>query len=86
MVNLGKIYSEKDGPRWDGPKAIKWFEKAVAKGDTWAMGELGSCLLCGECAGKNASRARLLLEKAVAANPDRKDFAENLERARNEAK
>ena len=85
MTNLGKIYSEKDGPKWNGPKAIKWFEKAVAKGETWAMGELGCCLLCGECAGKDASRALSLLEKAVAANPDRQDFAEKLERARNEA-
>lgn len=81
MTNLGKIYSEKDGPRWDGPKAIEWYEKAVSKGDTWAMGELGHCLLCGKCAGKHVARARKLLEKAVAANPDRKDFAESLERA-----
>lgn len=81
MTNLGKIYSEKDGPRWDGPKAIEWYEKAVSKGDTWAMGELGHCLLCGKCAGKHVARARRLLEKAVAANPDRKDFAESLERA-----
>lgn len=85
MTNLGKIYSEKDGPKWDGPKAIKWFEKAAAKGETWAMGELGNCLLCGKCAGKDASRACSLLEKAVAANPDRKDFAENLDRARKES-
>ena len=84
MTNLGKIYSEKDGPKWNGPEAIKWFEKAVAKGETWAMGELGHCLLCGECAGKDVVRARSLLEKAVAANPGREDFAENLARARNE--
>lgn len=86
MTNLGKIFSANDSPKWDGPKAIKWFEKAIAKGETWAMGELGNCLLCGECAGKDLGRACSLLEKAVAANPDRKDFAENLERARNEAK
>ena len=84
MTNLGKIYSGKDSPKWNGPKAIKWFEKAVAKGETWAMGELGHCLLCGECAGKDAARACSLLEKAVAANPDRKDFVEKLERARRE--
>ena len=84
MTNLGKIYSEKDGPRWDGPKAIEWYEKAVSNGDTWAMGELGHCLLCGKCAGKDAVRACSLLEKAVSANPDRKDFAESLERARKE--
>lgn len=82
MTNLGKIFTEKDGPKWDGPKGIEWFEKAVAKGETWAMGELGHCLLCGKCAGKDVPRARSLLEKAVAANPDRHDFAENLERAR----
>ena len=84
MTNLGKIYSEKDGPKWNGPEAIKWFEKAVAKGETWAMGELGHCLLCGECAGKDVVRARSLLEKAVAANPGREDCAEKLARARNE--
>ncbi len=77
-------YLPKDGPKWNGPEAIKWFEKAVAKGETWAMGELGHCLLCGECAGKDVVRARSLLEKAVAANPGREDFAENLARARNE--
>ena len=82
MTNLGKLYSEKDGPKWDGIKAVRWFEKAVAKGETWAMGELGHCLLCGECAGKDVKRARSLLENAVAANPDRRDFASDLERAR----
>ena len=82
MMNLGKIYSEKDGPRWDGPKAIELYEKAVAKGDTWAMGELGHCLLCGKCGGKNVAQARELLEVAVKANPDRKDFAESLEKAK----
>ena len=82
MTNLGKLYSEKDGPKWDGIKAVRWFKKAVAKGETWAMGELGHCLLCGECAGKDVKRARSLLENAVAANPDRRDFASDLERAR----
>lgn len=85
MTNLGKIYSTKHSPKWDGPKAIKWFEKATAKGETWAMGELGHCLLCGKCAGKDVARARSLLEKAVAANPDRGDFVEELDRARDEA-
>ena len=85
MTNLGKIYSTKDSPKWDGPKAVKWFEKATAKGETWAMGELGHCLLCGKCAGKDVARARSLLEKAVAANPDRGDFVEELDRARDEA-
>ena len=84
MVNLGKIFSEKDGPKWDGPKAVEWFEKAVAKGDTWAMGELAHCLLCGECAGKDETRAQALLEKAVAANPDREDFAEDLKKLKHE--
>lgn len=85
MTNLGKIYSTKDSPKWDGSKAIKWFEKATAKGETWAMGELGHCLLCGKCAGKDVARARSLLEKAVAANPDRGDFVEELDRARDDA-
>jgi TPR repeat protein len=85
MTNLGKIYSTKDSPKWDGPKAVKWFEKATAKGETWAMGELGHCLLCRKCAGKDVARARSLLEKAVAANPDRGDFVEELDRARDDA-
>lgn len=84
MINLGKIYSEKNSPKWDGRKAIEWFEKAVIYGETWSMGELGHCLLCGKCAGKDVVRACSLLEKAVAENPDRKDFKKDLDRARKE--
>lgn len=82
MLSLGKIYSEKNSPVWDGPLAIKWFEKAINKGDTWAMGELGHCILCGKCVEQNFERAVELLEKAVAANPNRESFAKDLERAR----
>jgi len=81
MTNLGNIFSEKDSPRWDGPKAVKWLEKAVAKGETWGMNRLAHCLLCGQCGGKDVIRARSLLKKAADANPDRKDFAEDLQRS-----
>lgn len=84
MLSLGKIYSEKNGPKWNGKLAIEWFEKAVAAGETWSMGELGHCLLCGECGGRDVMRARSLLAKAVRANPDRADFKEDLKRARME--
>ena len=83
MLSLGKIFSEKNSPRWDGPEAIKWFEKAIEHGDDWAKGELGHCLLCGRCVERDFARAEALLEEAVAVCPDRKDFAESLEQARN---
>lgn len=83
MLSLGKIFSEKTSPVWDGPEAIKWFENAIKHGDDWAKGELGHCLLCGKCIERDFVRAESLLEDAVAACPDREDFAENLERARN---
>lgn len=83
MLSLGKIFSEKNSPRWDGPKAVEWFEKAIASGDDWAKGELGHCLLCGRCVETDFERAESLLEEAVEACPDRADFAENLEKARN---
>ena len=83
MLSLGKIFSEKNSPRWDGPEAIKWFEKAIEHGDDWAKGELGHCLLCGRCVERAFARAEALLEEAVAVCPDRKDFAESLEQARN---
>ena len=83
MLSLGKIFSEKNSPRWDGPKAVEWFEKAIASGDDWAKGELGHCLICGRCVETDFERAESLLEEAVEACPDRADFAENLEKARN---
>ena len=83
MLSLGKVYSEKDGPKWDGPRAIEWFEKAVAHGDDWAKGELGHCLWCGECGGRDIGRAEKLLTEALKACPDREDFAETLDKIRN---
>lgn len=78
MLSLGKIYSEKTSPKWNGPKAIEWLEKAVAHNDSWAKGELAHCILCGECIQQDLKRAEQLLIEAVAESPDRKDFAEDL--------
>lgn len=43
----------------------------------------GHCILCGKCVTRDFARAEALLTEAVEACPDRKDFAADLERARN---
>ena len=78
MLSLGKIYSEKDGPKWNGSLAVKWFEKAARRGDNWAKGELAHCILCGKCVERDLARAEELLTAAVEACPAREDFARDL--------
>lgn len=78
MQNLGKIYTEKDSPVWDGKKGIEWFEKAVKGGEVLAKGDLAHCLLCGKCVPKDASRAEELLVQAISCNHNREDWQEDL--------
>lgn len=80
MQNLGSIYTEENSPVWDGPKGIAWFEKAVAKGDCSAKGDLAHCLLCGKCVPKDAARAEMLLVDAIRANHEREDWQKDLAR------
>lgn len=80
MQNLGKIYTEENSPVWDGPRGIVWFEKAVAHGEHFAMGDLARCLLCGKCVTKDESRAEELLVNAIRVNHDREDWQKDLAR------
>lgn len=80
MHHLGDIYTEEGSPVWDGPRGIAWFEKAVAKGDCFAKGDLAHCLLCGKCVPKDVARAETLLVEAIRVNHDHEDWQRDLER------
>ena len=65
MQNLGSIFTEKGSPVWDGPRGIRWLERAVAKSEPRAMIDLAYCLCCGDCVGKDLQRANRLLNQAL---------------------
>lgn len=70
MQNLGCIFTEEGSPVWDGPRGIRWLERAVAKDEPRAMIDLAYCLCCGKCVGEDRPRAHALLTRALQLGDD----------------
>jgi uncharacterized protein len=68
---LGVMYHNAEGVAQNYSEAWRWYEKAAALGDAWAMFNMGAMYELGEGVSRSKSEARNWYQKAAArGHPD----------------
>ncbi|GAB3358222.1 hypothetical protein GCM10027566_22630 [Arachidicoccus ginsenosidivorans] len=65
MFMMGRLYSDGKAVEQDYAQAKLWYERAAAKGDTWAMNNLGVLYHNGNGVTKDYAQAKYWYEKAA---------------------